>query len=332
MLKRVKLSSLQPNPWRHFETYKIVKDKVETLKESISATGFWEGQIMARPVKGGYQIAWGHHRWVAAKEALGEGAYIGIVVTELSDDDMLRRMARENSEIYDANAAMDIELVKATIEGYVDGRVNLPEIKTKSPLFSDNYIGSTRRAGRYFARDALIEYLGLKRWRVEEALGALRLLLAKEVQVDDYQSLSPAQAQQVSRAARAAKAATEDKGATRRVAKQVSKAIRETPPKTGKRTGARAGPARRTAAKAIARETGKDTEIVRFGKRIIATRNDINSARNKLNRLVEDMLEKNVTEVSGPQIVDLHKAIADMEEAISFYNSNFRKVPRLEVI
>ena len=83
---------------------------------------------------------------------------------------------------------------------------------------------------------------------------------------------------------------------------------------------------------AIAKELGRPNEIDVFRTQIKYARNDINSGRLKLNKLVEDMLQKKITEVTGPEIVALETAIEDMEEAINFYRGNFKQGPRLKVL
>ena len=119
MLKRVKLGSLKPNPYRHFGTYEIQQDKIDALLESIESSGFWGETVIARPAGKGYELAFGHHRWQAAIEHFGEGKMVEISVRDLDNDAMLKMMARENNEVFDAKAQQDIELVKSTLEAYM---------------------------------------------------------------------------------------------------------------------------------------------------------------------------------------------------------------------
>jgi len=96
-LKTVALSSLRPNPHRDLEQFPLLPEKVEALKESIAAVGFWEG-VIARPAKDGYEIAFGHHRVEAARQALGAEARVPLIVRDLADVEMYHFMARENLE------------------------------------------------------------------------------------------------------------------------------------------------------------------------------------------------------------------------------------------
>ena len=50
-------------------------------------------------------------------------------VVSSSNDDMLKMMARENNETFDANALMDIELVQLAIQAHAKGEIILPSEK-----------------------------------------------------------------------------------------------------------------------------------------------------------------------------------------------------------
>jgi len=48
---RIKVSDLNPNPFRNIEKYEINRDKVKALKASIEQTTFWDN-VLARPLRG----------------------------------------------------------------------------------------------------------------------------------------------------------------------------------------------------------------------------------------------------------------------------------------
>ena len=98
-VKNVRLSSLHPNPHRDMGTYPLVADKIATLVRSINDVGFWEG-VIARPAKQGYELAFGHHRVEAARAA--DLKTIPVIVRDLTDEQMLQFMGRENGEDYKA--------------------------------------------------------------------------------------------------------------------------------------------------------------------------------------------------------------------------------------
>ncbi|GAH85311.1 unnamed protein product [marine sediment metagenome] len=48
---KVKIKDLEPNPFRDMDHYPINPEKIESLKNSISQTGFWDN-ILARKSNG----------------------------------------------------------------------------------------------------------------------------------------------------------------------------------------------------------------------------------------------------------------------------------------
>lgn len=94
------LSAIVENPYRALSTYPTIEKKVDALKRSFQDVGVWEG-IIGRPhpdSAGACQIAFGHHRLEAAKR-LGLKT-LPVIVRDLSDEQMLQFMGRENGEDY----------------------------------------------------------------------------------------------------------------------------------------------------------------------------------------------------------------------------------------
>ena len=96
-IKNIRLDRILPNPHRDILNYPISEEKVDALVRSIISgdVGLWPS-IIGRPVKGGYEQAFGHHRTRAAERA--GLTTIPLIVMDLSDEQMLKYMARENSE------------------------------------------------------------------------------------------------------------------------------------------------------------------------------------------------------------------------------------------
>jgi hypothetical protein len=93
----VPISSLDENPHRNLGTYPTIPEKVAALARSIKDVGLWEG-IIARPAADRFQLAFGHHRLEAARVAgLSE---VPVIVRDLTDEQMLQFMGRENGEDY----------------------------------------------------------------------------------------------------------------------------------------------------------------------------------------------------------------------------------------
>lgn len=93
------LQAIHYNPFRLINNYPIIKTKLEGLLKSINDVGFWEG-VIARddPEGSGYQLAFGHHRYEAAKAAGLKT--IPLIVRKLTDKQMVQFMGRENGEDY----------------------------------------------------------------------------------------------------------------------------------------------------------------------------------------------------------------------------------------
>ncbi len=110
---RVKIKELLANPFRDLSNYPFNQEKIERLKQSIEATGFWDN-ILARQVNGQIQIAYGHHRLKALQEVYPPNYEIEVPIKDLSDELMLKIMANENMEEWQSSVIVIDETVKAT--------------------------------------------------------------------------------------------------------------------------------------------------------------------------------------------------------------------------
>jgi hypothetical protein len=100
-LRYVSIASIDANPWRDLERFPYLDGKLATLVASIDDVGFWEG-IIAREVGDRYQIAFGHHRIEAARRCKLDT--VPIIVRELSDEQMIMFLGRENLTDYDSDS------------------------------------------------------------------------------------------------------------------------------------------------------------------------------------------------------------------------------------
>lgn len=112
---KVKIKDLHPNPFRDLSSYPFNKEKIEQLKTSIEATGFWDN-ILARQVNGHIQIAYGHHRLKALREVFTPDHLVEVPVKDLSDELMLKIMANENMDEWQSSVAVIDETVRAAIK------------------------------------------------------------------------------------------------------------------------------------------------------------------------------------------------------------------------
>lgn len=94
---RVKLKELKPNPYRVEAEYD--EERLTALIESMETTGFWGG-LTVREKDGLVEVPYGHHRVEAAKRLWGEEYEVDVDVAEIGDEEMVRRLALENSEAF----------------------------------------------------------------------------------------------------------------------------------------------------------------------------------------------------------------------------------------
>jgi hypothetical protein len=100
-IRMVPINQIDANPYRDLDSYPIIEAKVEALKVSFKTVGIWPS-IVARP-KGSarYEQAFGHQRMAAAADL--EIREVPVIVADLSNEQMVQYMGRENGEDYSAD-------------------------------------------------------------------------------------------------------------------------------------------------------------------------------------------------------------------------------------
>lgn len=120
------IRDIRPNPFRRLDRYPLRPEKVEALRESLRSTGFWDNIVARLTADGRAEIAYGHHRLQALQFEYTPDQQVGVIVRDLSDEQMLQIMARENMEEWSTSAAVEIETVEAVVEAYAAGKITLP--------------------------------------------------------------------------------------------------------------------------------------------------------------------------------------------------------------
>jgi len=119
---KIGLKDLRPNPFRDEASYPIHREKLDALKASIRATGFWDNVLVRKAADGAhYELAYGHHRLAALRELAREKHIepefqMEAIVRKLDDASMLRIMANENADEYKASADITDDTVRVTRE------------------------------------------------------------------------------------------------------------------------------------------------------------------------------------------------------------------------
>jgi len=132
-LLNVSIHAIDANPFRCLAEYPWIEPKIEALQRSIADVGFWEG-VIVRKVGDRYQLAFGHHRIEAAKRS--DLRSVRLVVRDLTDEQMLQFMGRENGEDYKS----DFNIMLNTWDGAVEFAA-----RGKSDIELANLLGWTRR-------------------------------------------------------------------------------------------------------------------------------------------------------------------------------------------
>ena len=210
------LKDIGPNPFRHVDRYPINREKVEALRESLRATGFWDN-LVARASDGGKaEIAYGHHRLTALKEEYGPDHEVDLTVKELSNEKMIQMMARENMEEWGTSILVDHETVRAIVEAYAEGKITLPEVpkKTKTsqirhaPSYKMGEDDPRARGNHPYTAQTLADFIG---WvkpdgaaqdKAHDTLAALQFIEDKVLVKSNFDGLTTKQAGAVVRETR----------------------------------------------------------------------------------------------------------------------------------
>ena len=127
-----KIRDIKPNPFRNVDRYPIQRDKIDALRESIKTTTYWDN-IIARKSGKDVEIAYGHHRLIALEEELGPDKEIILIIKNLTNEDMIQIMARENLAEWGTSVMVLHETVRAVVEAYGAGEIELPAPERGQP-------------------------------------------------------------------------------------------------------------------------------------------------------------------------------------------------------
>lgn len=219
---RVKLGDIIPNHFRDEKRFPIDPAKVEALRESIRATGFWPK--LGRKVDAGkVELAFGLHGLTAAKGVLSLDHEVEVNVGNLDDAMMLKLLVRENRKEWQTNALIEIENVRAVVMAYAEGTIELERPDKSTPAtgkrFAPSFVAGKRpgndvlRSGgeRPYTAISVARYLG---WvkpngapqdKVHDALAVLSLEEEGFVPATVYEGLNTKEIRQVLIAANGAK-------------------------------------------------------------------------------------------------------------------------------
>ena len=272
---KISVKELRPNPFRHLERYPISREKVEALKQSIKDTEFWDNLLVRKAPDGdGYEMAYGHHRYIALKELRVDE--IDVPVRKLDDATMIKIMARENKEEWQWSTTVEQETVRTVIEAFAEGKIELPKTKdgtTRGHVrVAPSFIAIPDHSGRperSYSAATIATFIGSPESRVEATLNALAVIERGLIKEEDFEGLSAYQAQAVATQVRRVEKETGNPEVAKKVGKELAGGMRSTtgrPGRGGKKESGRQAVtlhgARHVASKAIAKERRETTPKV----------------------------------------------------------------------
>ncbi|MGA2886371.1 MAG: ParB/RepB/Spo0J family partition protein, partial [Halobacteriota archaeon] len=164
MTRMVPLNKIKDNPWRDRVRNPIDADRVEAIAVSIGKTKYWMGTYGREMPDGTVQLAFGHHRYEAAKEqGLKE---IPIIIEAFTDGEMLVWMAQENVR---GELPVVLESVYAAVKALGEGKIEVealgPKTKTSAIRFAPSFImgkkgSSTTVVDHPYTADSIARFLG----------------------------------------------------------------------------------------------------------------------------------------------------------------------------
>ncbi len=201
MVANYLIGNIHPNPFRALDRYPIRSEKVGALRESFRATGFW-GNIVARiGTNECPEISYGHHRLEALRQEYGPDKEIPLIIEDLSDDQMLKMMVRENGQDWGNSAVVDQESVRAVVVAFAQDKILLAPPPSKTAKTALRFAPSFSLGGgrgippdHPYTAPILAEYLGWDETKTKDTLRALELLEMGALRTTDYEDLSLAQA------------------------------------------------------------------------------------------------------------------------------------------
>lgn len=179
-LVTTKITSIDPNPLRRLKDYPFNEKKLEALMRSIADVGLWEGVIGRR--KGNrIEIAFGHHRLEAARRS--ELTAIPIIVRDLTDEEMLQFMGRENLEDYAADFLVMLETWEAAV-AYLKSRFpekKLQDVETARLLGWTRLIHDTNMVNMVAEACSNAAYLIAGGYMTRDQLEGLSVMSVREI-------------------------------------------------------------------------------------------------------------------------------------------------------
>lgn len=191
---KIKVASVDNNPYRSFEANPLDQLKVDGLKESIESTEFWDNLVLRKnpDAEGRYQLAYGHHRVEALKQLGVED--MDVPVKDIDDDTMLKMMSIENKSDWGSSILVMLETVRQvrnTLADQVGECENFDEYSEKFNFFlNSGDFGNAKKQGVGYRK--VREFLG-ETWSendIKYAVAAINSMEAGMITMADIQGIT----------------------------------------------------------------------------------------------------------------------------------------------
>lgn len=194
----IRLEDLEPNPCRNLKKYPINRKRLEKLKGSINSTDFWGGLTCRKhpTKKGKYQLAIGHHRYIAVKELGWKELEIGkhINIFDYVEYQMYLAFADDNRNYMQHEADTQINTVEE-IRDFLNKKLRAystwEELVAKEKFFFCLYPNSLpldvyrRIQTTGVGKEPILDFLSIdkengQKWKIDEIGFGLRILRDKD--------------------------------------------------------------------------------------------------------------------------------------------------------
>lgn len=194
---------IRPNPFRNIKQYPLQPEKIKALRESFRATDFWDCLPARIGEDGKPEIVYGHHRLEAARQEFPDNFEVRLIVKDRTDSEMLKMMLWENMEEWRTDAVGNQASIRAVVEAYANGKIELLPREKKTPHGKLRYAPGFCQGGddvpcahreHPYTAPMLVDFTGWGSAKVETTLAALELMERGLVAKDLYDGLTPTQA------------------------------------------------------------------------------------------------------------------------------------------
>ena len=134
------LKDIRPNPFRSIGKYPTVKAKIESIKKSITQTGFWDNIVARLGVDGTPELGYGHTRLAALRELFPPEHKIELIIKKFSDAKMIQVLHSENNDDYSHDFFTLLGDVRVAVQALGEGKITSEEMPLSGKKTNEQYL------------------------------------------------------------------------------------------------------------------------------------------------------------------------------------------------